>query len=222
MKSSVGKRLKNLGGSSWFITLFATTLGVFLALYLDNLNSTLKTKERKEVSLQNIYDELVNNELELSDSMGNVKVKNFLDAIIEIDPNISGSTTSKSAHINVLKKRYPELLGVRDSTHVKEDQYLYKLDYQMEFELHAIKNIAWETSKMSNITNEFDYDCLQELVEVYSLQELYLEEQQKVLGYVINQDLIKINRVLYLLQQLRAQLLESIREAKEAVQDCSA
>ena len=67
MKIDFKEKIKHLYKSSWFITIFATTLGVLLAFYLNNLSSRSKIEHRKQVSIENINKELLNNKSELMD-----------------------------------------------------------------------------------------------------------------------------------------------------------
>lgn len=98
---------------------------------------------------------------------------------------------------------------------------LYFVSYSIEIELNGLKNIAWEASKISNITNEFDYYCLSKLVEVYSLQKLYITEQRKMLNYIIASDYDKLKVALSINNQLKQQLQETIKEAREEIKNCS-
>lgn len=68
MNFNAKRKLGKLYRSSWFITLFATMLGVLLAFYLNNLNERSKIENRKQISLQNLKKELINNKSELFES----------------------------------------------------------------------------------------------------------------------------------------------------------
>ena len=77
-----------------------------------------------------------------------------------------------------------------------------------ELNLDDLQNIAWETAKMSNITNELNYDCLQVLVKIYSLQEIFTNEQQKILNHFVNSEHGKLLSALLIVQQLKIPTFE--------------
>ena len=88
--------MQKLLKSSWFITLFATTLGVLLALYLNNLDSRSKIERRKQISIQNLNQELETNSSELQDSDHNEELIDFLSAMKRIDDRIPNELTDNS------------------------------------------------------------------------------------------------------------------------------
>lgn len=221
MKLNLKNHTKKLFKSSWFITLFATTLGVLLALYLSNLNAKLKVEKRKNFAIENLKKELMNNANELKDSNHNDKLLSFFQDISTIVDDISTEfITSKSA-MNEITKKYPEFIKIINSNQANKNEYSYIVEYEFELHLEDVQNIAWETSKMSNLTNEFNYDCLQYLVRTYSLQELYIREQQKIINYFVNTDHTKMFKAMTINKQLRLQLIENIEETKENIDNCN-
>jgi len=70
------------------------------------------------------------------------------------------------------------------------------------------------------LPNELDYDCLQVLVKMYSLQELYMNEQQKVLAYFVHGEHNKLLRELRIVQQFKAKLLDAIIEEQREIENC--
>lgn len=213
--------LKKIYKGSWFITLFATTLGVLLAFYLNNLNERSKIENRKQISVQNLKKELANNKAELLNAENNDQLIEFLNVIKRIDATIPNTLTTSSAVMNELRTKYSDFILINKSIPIADDQYEYQLNYKLTFELEELQNIAWETSKMSDVTNEFDYNCLQILVKTYALQEVYIQEQQKVLNHFVNSEHIKVWGTLLIVEQLKKQLLDSLSEAQEKVKNCN-
>ena len=181
MKIDFKEKIKHLYKSSWFITIFATTLGVLLAFYLNNLSSRSKIEHRKQVSIENINKELLNNKSELMDSKINDQLIFFLNKINDIDSEISNVLSTSVSSMNYIKKTYPDYMEIVDSTIIDRSINTYNVKYRFELNLKDLQNIAWEAAKMSNILNEIDYDCLQQLVRIYSLQDIFNQEQQKIL-----------------------------------------
>jgi hypothetical protein len=213
-------RLKKIAEGSWFITLFATTLGVLLALYLNNLNDRSKTEHRKQISVQNLSNELTNNQNELLDSEDNERLIKFLTEVSEIDPEIPNRITIPVTTMNALRKEYQGFMRITDSIEVEADQYQYHVAYQFELNLDDLQHIAWETSKMSDITHELDYECLQIFVKIYALQDLYTREQQKILDQFVNAQHVKLLGALRIVQQLKIQLLNAITEGQDKIKNC--
>ena len=218
---NIKSQLKKLYKSSWFITLFATTLGVLLAFYLNNLNERSKIENRKQISVQNLKKELANNKSELLNADNNDQLIDFLNAIKRIDATIPNTLSTSPSLMNELLTKYSDFIIIRDSIVIDEDQFEYHLNYKLNFELEELQNIAWETSKMSDVTNELDYNCLQILVKTYALQEIFTQEQQKVLNHFVNEEHIKVWGTILIVQQLKEQLLDAIIEAQEKVKDCN-
>ncbi|OUR92057.1 hypothetical protein A9Q87_08130 [Flavobacteriales bacterium 34_180_T64] len=220
MNLNIKSKLNKLYKSSWFITLFATTLGVLLAFYLNNLNSRSKIESRKLISIQNLNNELLNNKTALLDSKDNERLIDFLSEIKELDHEFSNELITATNTMMKLKTSYSDFIEIRDSIGIRDDLYKYNVAYQFELNLDDLQNIAWETSKMSNITNELNYDCLQVLVKVYSLQEIFTNEQQKIINHFVNAEHDKLLGALLIVQQLKSQLMNVMIEGQKEINNC--
>ena len=220
MNLNIKNRLQKIYKNSWFITLFATTLGVLLAFYLNNINSRSKIEVRKQISIQNLNNEITKNKSELLDSKDNEKLIDFLNEIRKINNDIPNDLTLSTKAMEKLKNKYSGFIEIRDSTNVHIDYYSYNIVYKFELDLDDIQNIAWETSKMSDITNEFNYDCLHALVKIYSLQEIFTNEQQKLLSHFVNAEHNKLLSALRIVQQLKTQLLIIMVEGQNQIKGC--
>ena len=203
------------------MTLFATTLGVLLAFYLNDLSSRATIENRKQVSIKNLTSEMIDNESELVDSNDNEKLIAFLREIRAIDEKIPNRIITSFKTIAKLRSKHPDFMEIKDSSRIDVDHYEYNVSYKFELSLDNLQNIAWETSKMSGITNEMKYDCLQTLVEVYTLQEIYIKEQQKILNYFVNAEHNKLLSSLLIMQQLESQLLDVMRDGQIEIKNCN-
>lgn len=98
------RQLVWVAGSNWFITLMATTLGVLLALYLNNLNTKSIVEKNKAYAISNLEEELINNEKELHEELSNDSLLTFFKRLSKIDNKISNKLTSDSKTIkNIVK-----------------------------------------------------------------------------------------------------------------------
>jgi hypothetical protein len=102
--------------------------------------------------------------------------------------------------MNALMKDYFGFMEIRDSTYIEPNIFQYDVAYKFVLDLDDLQYIAWETSKMSNITHELDYNCLQILVKIYSLQDIYTKEQQKILDHFVNADHSKLLSTMSIVQ----------------------
>ena len=221
MKLNIKNRLKKLYRGSWFITLFATTLGVLLAFYLNNVSYRLKIESRKQVAIENLNNEISNNTSTLTDSDDNLRLIGFLREVRKIDNEISNDLVVSIDEMRELKTKYSDFIEIRDSISNGTDQVKYNVAYTFELNLDDLQKISWETSKMSDVINELNYDCLQVLVRIYSLQEIYLNEQQKILEYFVNAEHQKLLSAMGILQQLKTQLLGVMVEGQNKIDDCN-
>jgi len=220
MNLNIKSKLNKLYKSSWFITLFATTLGVLLAFYLNNLSERAKIDSRKEISIKSINDELINNKSALLDSKDNDSLIEFLNTIKTIDSSIPNELTLSVNTMTELKNSYFNFIKIVDSTIIRDHLYKYNVSFKFELKLNDLRSIAWETSKISDVISELDYDCVQALVRIYSLQEIYSNEQQKILNHFVNADHKKLLSELLIIRQLKMQLLNSIIEGLEQIKSC--
>lgn len=221
MNLNIKTVLKELYKSSWFITLFATTLGVLLAFYLNDLSSRSKIENRKQLSILNINNELDRNKSVLNDSNNNERLINFLTKVRKINVEIPNELTTTASSMKKLKMNYADFIEIKDSIGSFKNSFKYNVAYKFELNLDDLQNIAWETSKMSDITTELNYDCLQALVKVYSLQEIYTNEQQKILVHFVNAEHNKLLSTLRIVQQLKSQLLNEIENGKIENKNCN-
>lgn len=220
MKLKLKRKVEKIIKSNSFITLFSTTLGVLLALYLSNLNTKHSTEIKKTQAIKNLKTEISNNEKILNDSNENDRLFNFLEKVNEIDNKFGDKLKTDRKSIHKITKEYPEFLKILDSTQTDNDEYYYHVEYEIEFTLDNLQSIAWETSKMSNITNEFSYDCLSPLVQNYELLELYTIEQNKLLNHIIDSDFSVLHSRLSIIKQLKISLLDIIIETKKEIKNC--
>ncbi|EAQ99691.1 hypothetical protein [Maribacter sp. HTCC2170] len=220
MKFNIKYRLNKLYKSSWFITLFATTLGVLLAFYLNNLNDNLKIESSKQVVIKNLNNEITNNKLTLNDPSDNQRLINFLLEVREIDEEISNELTTSIHNINELKINYPDFIEIKDSIDIDVNLFKYNVSYKLELNFNDLQKISWETSKMSDVINELNYDCLEALNEIYYRQGIYTNQQQKTLEYFVSAEHKKLLKALNIIEQLKSQLIDQISESQNKIKNC--
>ena len=219
-KFNIKYKLKTLYKSSWFITLLATTLGVLLAFYLNNVNDYLKIESSKQVAIENLNNEIKNNKLTLNDPSDNQKLIDFLLEIRKIDAEISNELKTSIHVMSELKINYPGFIEIKDSIDLGDNLIKYNISYKLELNFNDLQSISWEAAKISNVINEFSYDCLQILIEIYYRQEIYTIQQQKTLEYFVNTEFKKLLSALLVIEQLKSQLIAQISESQNKIDVC--
>lgn len=211
------KILKLITGST-FITFLSTTLGVLLAFYLDNRSSKQEIEHKVKVSIENIFEELDNNIDQLKDSTDiQLQLEMYYD-IGEINPELSSELTTTTETIQNLRSKYGEFIEVIDSSKTESSEYTYSVSYSFQVSLFTLSKIAWESAKTAGIMEHLKYETLLSLTQIYELQELFNEEQQKTFTPIIEERPKEFVMRTRIVEQLRAQLLyitqESVHELK--------
>jgi len=221
MKFKIKKRLKKLYKGSWFITLFATTLGVLLAFYLNNENDRLKMKSRKQVVIENLTNEIEKNKVTLNDPTDNSRLIEFFKEVKKIDSEISNEPITSVQEMNKLIASYPNFIKIKDSIDLGTNLVQYNVVYKPELNFNDLQKISWETSKMSDVINELSYDCLEALNQIYYRIEVYTNEQQKTLQHLVNVEHNKLLSALLIIEQLKSQLIDEITAGQNKMSSCN-
>ena len=83
------------------------------------------------------------------------------------------------------QKEYSGFFQIKDSVRINDSVYRYLGDTKINIELAELSEIAWETSRHMGIANEFGYECLYELENMYNIQRLVQNEINKAAEAII-------------------------------------
>ncbi len=159
MKKNTKRILKYL------IEFLIVAFGVFLGIYVSELQSEQKLKKEKEASINFILEELSNNKKNLERSI------NYHQSIkVELD-SIAKTFTEKD-----LFKTY---LGNDVFRH-------HNIKGWEGIALASLENTAFEAAKISGIIKEFDIELIQKISKIYNYQEEYVEFGNTILTKMIN------------------------------------
>ncbi|MFC0875795.1 hypothetical protein ACE01N_04330 [Saccharicrinis sp. FJH2] len=152
------------------ITLIATLIGVFLALYLNEWNASRKLKKQKEIATENILTEISANKKLLTESVKNYT--EMLDIYIFFNECLSAESEFITSSENMIQFRtkHPGLLSPIDSVRLENGMFKYtRMNLNLVFTLEQVelRTIAWETLKSSNIISSYDFDYLMSLEYIY-------------------------------------------------------
>jgi len=213
--------------SNWVITLTATLVGVFLALYLNQLGSEKELRIQKTKVKSNIISEFNANYSSLAESIE--KHKNYLHFLDFLQQFLNRSDRRMIAPTDTFQyyiSKYPKYFLDKDSIIIRENESEYVGSIKFHFELsHVnISSIAWETLKSSGISSTFDFECLMNLELIGKLTNEVIEREKIITNSVLNikQALLDktLNSELKVLIDLEEALLEEYKNSKDKMKNC--
>jgi hypothetical protein len=153
--------MKNTNIKKYLAEGFLIVFSVLFALLINKLFDDYKTLQKKEVALESIKKELNRNALIIKDwKARHVAMRDRLVSI-----NEGNNDSIKNA---LLKNKYFDL-GILTNQESLIDNTLTKT--------------AWESAKSTGIVAEFEFETIEVLTQVYSLQDLITE---KTIGELLN------------------------------------
>ncbi len=195
-------------------------VGISLAIWFNNWNSSRKTDSDKKIAIEKIEGEIGNNLQELLQAReSNSKIKEAIDAYETFQVATVG-TVATPGKMREFQKKYPGFFKLKDSTAYKNDQFVYLGDTYINLELTELTQIAWETSKVTGITSAFGYECLYILEGMYNVQNLVQNEITKAAEALQEGDVNRLLRIMNFVKQLDQQLESDYQEALETLQSC--
>ncbi|NER14942.1 hypothetical protein GWK08_15910 [Leptobacterium flavescens] len=196
-------------------------IGINLAIWFNNWNTSKKSMQDKEVIIAKIREEIENNksELEFADKSYHLVTEAFSE-YTKIYEGTSSRVLASPEEFNMLQKKYPGFFTHTDSTKTTDKKYLYLGGTHIELELPVLNKIAWDTTKSINITNEFDYECLYDLESMYNLQDRVLNEVNKAAEALQKGKMKELMSVLRFLHQLDLQLIDRYNDVLKNINSC--
>ena len=200
-------RLKSLNWKYIIGEVVLIFLGINLAIWFNDWNTNRKMNESKKVAIEKIEEEIQNNIEELVRAgQINMRIPGAVSFMEQMQSDLHGGTVATIEEMSAFLANYPGFFKVTDSTLVSSDQYLYEGNATINLELAELTDIAWETTKDMGIANEFGFDCLYELENMYNVQRLVQKEIDNSAEALQNNDIKRLFRVLEFIDQLDDQL----------------
>ena len=197
-------------------------IGINLAIWFNNWNSSKKINEGKKIAISKITEEIEDNKLEIDSVLKNNY--QILNAYKDFKNIYDGNTSVIKANpkqLQLLKNSYPDYFRTKDSTALDNGLFRYRGATHINLEIPTLTEIAWKTTTTLNVTNEFNYDCLYELESVYNLQRRVQIEINKSADALQKGDLEGLMIILAFLNQLGSQLQTNYNSVKKSIQNCS-
>ncbi len=219
--SQLGKIFAKIMNNTAFITLFATTVGVLLAFYLNGLSKSNSKQIKVNKAYSNIVIELESNKKKVLGNLVNDSTIIVLDKIRKYDVFLKGEIITSSQKIDSIMDQI-NVAEIVDSLNLEKGVVKYFVDYNnLRFSLSSIRNVAWEAAQIADLTNEFEYECLSTIIAIYDLQDLLRAEEYKLLGFYADEKYNSFYRTLSISLAFRSQLLERYEEAIIKIKNCN-
>ena len=196
-------------------------LGINLAIWFNNWNTSQQHKRAKEIAIEKIKGEILNNQIELDLSLQNAL--HIRSGVMVLNPLFRENTSKVEANVSQMKsiqEKYSDLFQVFDSTQLDNGRFLYSGSFSLELELIELSDIAWETTKSLDVLNEFGYECLYNLEGMYSLQSRVQKEINKSADALQIQDLDALVIILSFLEQLEQHLKNDYQDVLSTIENC--
>ena len=197
-------------------------VGINLAIWFNNWNSSKQLRQDKVIVLNRIEEELQANLEELSVAMEvNALLAEGLreyEQVFEKDTDNAVATPRRMAE---LQSHYPNVFRIQDSVQVEEGIYQYTGQTYLNITLPELRAIAWKTAQSLEILNELEYECLFDLESLYNLQQQVLASYEKVTEALGSQSgTEQLVRRLIIAGQLDLQLSSDYETMLEMMDNC--
>lgn len=196
-------------------------VGINLAIWFNNWNTEKALNQNKEVAISKIKEEIKNNLEEIITARKvNQNIISAYKDFKEFYGKDSDKVITSPQNFKVLQSKYPGFFRVKDSIDSESGLKKYLGSTFIELELADLKEIAWETTKSINITNEFNYECLYDLENIYNLQGRVQNTMDKAVNALQNGKINELMTILNIMKQLDTQLEEHYISMLEDINNC--
>lgn len=196
-------------------------IGINLAIWFNNWNTGREISEKKKTALHKIQEEIRNNLEDLADAeKSNQQIPLSISAYEEMTTNDTDVVRATPQTIKEFQAKFPGFYTVTDSVPLGDDHFAYTGATFINLELTELSKIAWETAKGTGIANEFAYECLYGLEDMYSLQEIIQREMGKASEALQVGDIKLLLRILEFIDQLNPQLVADYKNVLAGLNNC--
>jgi len=222
-------RNQGILSNNWLITLSATLIGVFLALYLNEQVAKQKLNEAKASATDNILAEMEGNLKSMQAAVVNhQKVFDVLNFMSYQDSE-SGKLIVPLDSMMKFRRDYPQLLELKDSIQVEEGIYAYSngsLDFDFQLPQFELSTLAWNTLVSSGMSRSYNFDCLMQIRRIYQGTDKVISLNQELFdSFYRTQDFRgdrdKILRLLAMLLDFEKTAIQALENGMEEIQNCS-
>ena len=201
--------------------IFLIFVGINLAIWFNNWNTSKQTNSDKQAVIVKIAGEIGDN---LEDIQAVYQTnQSILTAYGEFSKYYHEGTNEVIASVSTMQrltKEYPRYFRITDSTLIENDTYQYHGNTYVQLDLSNLSDVAWETTRAFAVAREFSYDCLYGIESLYNLQRRTQIEMDKAGTALQQRELEQLINSLNFANQLIEQLIENYEEALKSVDEC--
>ncbi|MGW9684020.1 hypothetical protein [Flagellimonas sp. 2504JD1-5] len=195
-------------------------VGINLAIWFNDWNTSKAVQQDKEVALVKIKGEIEANLEELvKNRVLNQKIPAFFAEMDSLNGD-DGKLILNPFTMHNFRQRYPRYFSSVDSVWVGNGLYKYEVDAFVNLEITDLSSIAWEIAKSTGIFHEFGYDCLYDLQGLYYTQDLVKTELSKATDALRAGSMRTLVKELAILKQLEGQLEDQYRDMIKNIENC--
>lgn len=218
------KLLKN----DWVITLTATLIGVFAALYLNEMVSSNKLENQKSIATKNILAEIsLNNKKIKKATKTHIELMDIIEFMGNYSDEKNGTLIVPVDSMAKFQTLHPNLIIIKDSTFVSDGIYDYNGELVFEFSTPQLEitTIAWNTLKNSGISPTYGFECLMYLENIYKITNEVSTKNSELLDYMLGNKEVgekseNLINHLNILIDYEESLVEIFKSSEEEIKNC--
>ena len=214
--------------SDWVITLTATLIGVFVALYLNEMVAGRKLNKVMETATENILSEVASNQEKVEKAVGSheefMVMLRFMANYVDQE---SSKLIAPTDSMRIFQRENPDRINLTDSTMIEPGIYEYKGDLNFDFSFPQIEisTVAWRTFQNSGIAPTINFDCLMYLQFTYNATDEIIEKNEQLIEFLMGTREMGDNyniiiRHLQLLIDYERSILEVYKSSDEKLKEC--
>lgn len=176
--------LNKLFKNNWTITLVATTLGVYLGVYINNYNTKHTEEQKAGSAFEDVLNELKDNQ-ELLVEWDSISRQNyqFFERYNQYAQEEEDGLIMSIAEMQTFRTQFADVLTIEDSTLIQKDTFLYDATGELNFENQLVFNlqyeIAWSAIKNTEYLRYINFDCIKSIELFYNLLAISNTQRKK-------------------------------------------
>ena len=161
--------------SNWTVTLVATTIGVFLGIFMNDYFSSREETRKAKLAFQDVLEEMSKNSQLLIewDSVSQVNYSFFEFMTENMNEEEELELVMTISQMDSLRSQYPGFLSLDDSTLVRKDTFSYHGEFSLNLNSLLLlidhNEIAWTAIKNTDHLRHIEFECIKTFEEFYKL-----------------------------------------------------
>lgn len=212
--------------NNWVVTLTATLVGVFLALYLNESIASRKLNQKKSIAIENILLEIKENQKVLEK---NIKMREPFIEVFSFFENHKDEKDRLIVSVDSMyyfKSKHPGIFIITDSMTLDNGMYHYKVEMDSNFDLSHfnLTTIAWETLKNSGLGTSYDFGCLMTLERMNKFTNETIQQEKNLVEFLKPQEQFEEEDIvaqLKLLVGYEKALLKGYESIEKELRNCN-